>query len=268
MAFVGTVAGVSAADDDFRVGTIRSTMKTNPLLTKAELGKVKKTTFPRNDPEHVFGYMPPKDPEGAREVTGIWKEHNPSPGNEAGHDGKPRADFKEMNKLATINGLTTAKESATFRQEHYVAMKPRDQTAKAAPSLPSDKEPKHTYGQASAFRSAQTIRNMGPEEPPVKHLVQGAYQTEWVEANAHKVASSSQQQYIPPVPTRAAVGHAIGAQKYLQKGDQGEEWKMSKFKAVPSKVTAYFGSSGKPSGNSAQREERVDYDEGTDGIVR
>jgi collagen type III alpha len=42
--------------------------------------------------------------------------------------------------------------------------------------------------------------------------------------------------YIPPVPTRAALGHAIGAQKYLAPHHTGEEWKMSKFKTVGSKV--------------------------------
>ena len=90
--------------------------------------------------------------------------------------------------------------------------------------LPSDTNAQHTYGMSSGYRTADVIRNNGPDEPPLKHVVQGAYQGDWVAANAHKVTSSGATVYIPPVPTRAAVGHAIGAQKYLQPEHHGEEW--------------------------------------------
>lgn len=74
----------------------------------------------------------------------------------------------------------------------------------------------------------------------MKHLIQGTYQDEWVRTNntsrVHK--AQGQASYIPPVPTRAALGHAIGAQKYLQPHHTGEEWKMTKFKKVTAKVRA------------------------------
>ncbi len=66
-----------------------------------------------------------------------------------------------------------------------------------------------------------------------------AVQDEWVRTQVEKqtmTASSSGNTYIPPVPTRAALGHAIGAQRYLAHSHGGEEWKMTKFKTVPSKV--------------------------------
>lgn len=45
---------------------------------------------------------------------------------------------------------------------------------------------------------------------------------------AKETKSAGAGAYIPPVPTRAAIGHAIGAQRYLQPHHGGEEWKMTK----------------------------------------
>lgn len=57
----------------------------------------------------------------------------------------------------------------------------------------------------------------------MKHLVQGAYQDEWVRNNLHKESKTAGTgAYIPPVPTRAAIGHAIGAQRYLRPHHGGE----------------------------------------------
>lgn len=55
-------------------------------------------------------------------------------------------------------------------------------------------------------------------------------------------SSQPKRTYVPPVPTRAAIGHAIGAQqKYLRQPAGGEEWKMTKFRTTESKVTQYMG---------------------------
>lgn len=74
-------------------------------------------------------------------------------------------------------------------------------------------------------------------------LIQGAFADEWLSkhsADAEKANAAAAQAYIPPVPTRATIGHAIGAQRYLKKDEAGEEWKMSKFRDVPSKITQYM----------------------------
>lgn len=72
------------------------------------------------------------------------------------------------------SGLTSAKELPSFRASHMVTVKPFDVTkSQKSPSLPSDRSRKHTYGMASSYRSAEVIRACGPEEPPVKWLVQG-----------------------------------------------------------------------------------------------
>lgn len=239
-----THSGNVGDGDDVRVGTRRPSMVTNPLLAKPELGKAKKMTFNNPSEDHVFGYTAPPDPEGAREVTMLWKEHAPSQGHDLRPDGKPHLDFTAMNKLASMSGLTSAKQLPAFREAHQVAVK-KDKASKAGPGLPSDKDPRHTYGMASGHRTAEVVRTNGPEEPRMKHLVQGAYQGEWVQKVLAKGEDHLSRPYIPPVPTRAAVGHAIGAQqKYLRKEEATEEWKMTKFKVVEPRVTQYMGAKG------------------------
>jgi hypothetical protein len=74
--------------------------------------------------------------------------------------------------LLLCSGLTTAKQLPAFRATNMITVKKFDHTKKAAVPLPSNKNAKHTYGMPSAFRTADIIRNCGPEEPPMKHLVQ------------------------------------------------------------------------------------------------
>lgn len=70
---------------------------------------------------------------------------------------------------------------------------------------------------------------------------QGAYQDEWVRGNvARAEAAPEARPYIPPVPTKALLGHSAGAAKYLQPPGDGELWKMSKFKATAPRVTQYM----------------------------
>eukprot|EP00197_Chlamydomonas_leiostraca_P002996 CAMPEP_0202865524 /NCGR_PEP_ID=MMETSP1391-20130828/6212_1 /ASSEMBLY_ACC=CAM_ASM_000867 /TAXON_ID=1034604 /ORGANISM="Chlamydomonas leiostraca, Strain SAG 11-49" /LENGTH=261 /DNA_ID=CAMNT_0049545383 /DNA_START=117 /DNA_END=902 /DNA_ORIENTATION=+ len=217
-------------------------MQTNPLLAKPTLGKVKPLTFANPAPDHVFGYEAPKDSEGARELTMVWKEHNPSPTRGSRPDGSPMPDFTQMNKLAAKSGLTTAKQLPEFRATHMVAVKTFDHTKKSPSPLPSNRNAKHTYGMPSGYRTAEVVRTCGPQEPQMKHLVQGAYQDEWVRTNIVKEGrTAGANQYIPPVPTRATIGHAIGAQRYMQPHHGGEEWKMTKFRNVSSKVPQWMG---------------------------
>lgn len=70
------------------------------------------------------------------------------------------------------SGLTTAKQLPAFRASNMITVKKFDHTKKAAVPLPSNKNAKHVYGMPSAFRTMDIVRNCGPEEPPMKHLIQ------------------------------------------------------------------------------------------------
>ncbi|GLC42646.1 Cilia- and flagella-associated protein 77 [Pleodorina starrii] len=240
--------GHATMDHEIKVGAQRPSMEVNPLLTHAELGSVKKILFKNPPTEKVFGFAPPKDPEGAREVMMIWKGHQASPSQDVT---KPSPDFKTLNKMAVSSGLSDAKDLPFFRKMHSdvtvrtgLDRSPSATRRSALPTIPAAKVGS-TFGMPSAHRSAEVIRTHGPEEPPVKYLVQGAYQDDWVRKNleAEVTGSSRQRQYIPPQPTKAALGHSMGASRYLQPPNDDEPWKMSKFKTVNPRVTKYTGGS-------------------------
>lgn len=139
------------------------------------------------------------------------------------------------------SGLSDAKDLPFFRKMHPdVLIKTGNETRSSSvtrrstlPSIPPTKS-NSTFGMPSAHRSAEVIRSFGPEEPPVKYLVQGAYQDEWVRKNLEVEVSggSRQRPYIPPQPTKAALGHSLGAARYLQPPNDDEPWKINKFKTV------------------------------------
>ncbi|KAG2488004.1 hypothetical protein HYH03_013441 [Edaphochlamys debaryana] len=220
-------------------------MEVNPLLTHSDLGTVKKILFNNPPAEKVFGYTPPRDPEGAREVMMLWKGHKPSPSQDQVN---PKQDFKTLNKMAIASGLSTAKEQPAFRKEHAGVMVKTQKDGgspsrrNASPTIPSSKTGT-VFGMPSAHRTAEVSRTHGPDEPPVKFLVQGAYQDDWVRKNleAEAAGAGASRPYIPPQPTKAVLGHSYGSLKYLQPPNNEEPWKMSKFKAVGPKVTQFNG---------------------------
>ena len=68
-----------------------------------------------------------------------------------------------MNKLAAIKGLTNASSQKPFRQKHPIFLKKGEAVKRPPPLLPSDVNPKHTYGTPGTYRSAEQIRNAGIE---------------------------------------------------------------------------------------------------------
>jgi Domain of unknown function (DUF4483) len=62
-----------------RCGVQRQSMRTNVLLHRAGLSEVNKLTFTNPPPDKVFGVPKHADPEGARDVTMVWKCHEPNP---------------------------------------------------------------------------------------------------------------------------------------------------------------------------------------------
>eukprot|EP00882_Tetradesmus_deserticola_P029409 GHRQ01032943.1.p1 GENE.GHRQ01032943.1~~GHRQ01032943.1.p1 ORF type:complete len:211 (+),score=68.48 GHRQ01032943.1:1319-1951(+) len=171
--------GASASPDgEARCGSQRATMKTNVLISKTELGKVKRTTFNNSSPDTIYGAAMAHDAESARQVISTWQEHVPNP------HAKPGPDFRAMNKAAAASGLVSSNQIRTFREGHPAPLKTGvESVTKAAPRLPSDKDPGFTYGKPAAHRTAEEVRNFGPFEPPVKGLVQGAYSKAWVDMN-------------------------------------------------------------------------------------
>jgi len=64
-------------------------------------------------------------------------------------------------------GLTKSQQQEPFRRMHLIKLKRGIDAVQAAPQLPSDIDPHHTYGSLPAFRSMETIRMMGYASAPL-----------------------------------------------------------------------------------------------------
>ncbi len=230
----------SVHDENFRCGVARSSMEQNVMLTKANLGQAR-PFFARNfgavPDSFAFGVSKPQDPEGAREVSGLWKEHEKNP------DAKPGPNYIAMNKQATLSGLTKSNEQLPFRIEHPVALKSGIQSRKqneTPVSIPSDADPRFVYGRASSNRPLEETRLTG-DAPDMRDLLQASFQWDWVKMNTRRSNEFDlKTAKIAPTATKAALGHALGGQRVIEKqkmdSARPKAWKMKKFSNVKPRV--------------------------------
>ncbi|EIE20675.1 hypothetical protein COCSUDRAFT_43621 [Coccomyxa subellipsoidea C-169] len=225
-------------------------MKTNHLLYRADIGKIKKCTFANPPKDKVFGYARPHDPEDAGEVMQHWELSQPDAALETGPD---------------FSGLTRADQQQPFRFAHPQTLARGIATHKPPPPLPSDANPWHTYGSPSAYRSQEQIRIAGREDPNIQQLVQGSFQWDWVAAYTHHTpvhagtcaagmtnsattlttCAAGITNRTGPCSTKAADGHAAAAARILagQVSAGGENtlknFKLSRFKRVAARTNTF-----------------------------
>ena len=182
---------------------------------------------------YTFGVEKPKDREGAREVSMVWKSHQRNP------DAQPGPNYIAMNKTATQSGVIRSDELLAFRKQKHIPLKGglgSDGTEAPKP-LPSEVETNYVYGRASNNRPIEEIRMSGPA-PSMSNLVQGTFVYEWVDKNqARKEALNAHHKKIVPLGTKATQGHAAGGAKSKQAGEVGgKTWKMKKFQDVKPRI--------------------------------
>ena len=68
------------------------------------LGKVRQTTYDLPGDKHTYGKKVVDDPEPIKYVVNGWQTASEAP-----EPPSKKKDFKELNKMATKNGLFTAK---------------------------------------------------------------------------------------------------------------------------------------------------------------
>ncbi|KAG6947254.1 hypothetical protein JG688_00015626 [Phytophthora aleatoria] len=84
-------------------------------MVKSTVGHVQRTTYDLPDaknPNHVYGYELPRDPENAGQVIGKWVHATPSPATTTGRS------FIETNRQAIIHGCVSAGENRKYANEH------------------------------------------------------------------------------------------------------------------------------------------------------
>eukprot|EP00884_Botryococcus_braunii_P019790 jgi/Botrbrau1/6495/Bobra.0034s0068.1 len=224
----------SAPWDEPRCGRVRASMKTNILLQRAEIGKVKPSTFNSPAEETVFGICIPPDVEGAREVSMVWKEHKSDAIAERG------PDFLRMNKMASQSGITKAAEQREFREHHKCTLKVASQSHPKSSSMPSSCPDLQAYGCPSTHRTMEQVRVYGKENPDTQQLIQGGYQWDWIQKQ-QVLAAREEVERAPrhraTSPTRASLGHQLATRKQAQACP--DDFKMPRFRHVPAKVNVW-----------------------------
>ncbi|XP_076003622.1 cilia- and flagella-associated protein 77 [Genypterus blacodes] len=94
-----------------RLGVVRQSMRTNPLLIKVPVGQTQTRGFSLPPPDYTYGISSPSGDGGVAETLSSWRVQSGSAGRQAG------PDYVSLNRDAARSGLVTAKEITQFRAQ-------------------------------------------------------------------------------------------------------------------------------------------------------
>ena len=186
----------------------------------------------------MFGLKRVRDVENAKQVTMRWSEHKLPP------EVVPGPDFKAMNKLAAVNDVVNARETAAFRTENHITLRAGSASVRASggknlfakPALPSDRDPEHGYGKSSKIPTVEE-RKFG-SNAPIKAVLNGAFANEWVEKNQRR-AGVLKQMAVKRAPvsrtTNAQEKRAQVARAKIAPAPKPTPFKMKLFEKVQSR---------------------------------
>ncbi|KAK9811965.1 hypothetical protein WJX73_003703 [Symbiochloris irregularis] len=232
-------SGAPAPGKDVRCGVVRDSMKTNATI-QSQYCEMRRTQFSQTAPSSLFGRQSSADHEGVREAIHQWRHHTPET------TAVPELDFKTMNKLAAVKGVTGAREQRSFRAQHPRHIKPPSGPPDAAcsPSLPKNKANHPTFGGPSVTDPASAPAAGDAQYTSLLPVLQGAHQNDWIKANIAR--SRKVQPYIPPGKTLASLGHATASRNQAEitlLGFNGtsslDKFKMPRFLSVPAVVDTH-----------------------------
>jgi hypothetical protein len=211
-------------DGEYRLAHTLPHNRTNVLLVKNPLGKVKPTTRTLPSADFTYGYVEPFDAEGAKDVLSTWCQHqrNPAPA--------PKTNFVELNKQSAMQGCVNAKNVASFRKTYDVPMSegtrapyqnvyyPDQQTVygmKSAPSAPLAALLTHSYGRASVHENRHTYTRRATQKRARQNKKLTQYTTQ-ASLGHTKVAAPPPKpmfklQQFRDVPSRVTLGQYAGA---------------------------------------------------------
>lgn len=207
-------------DGDYRKIAPRVT-KTNTLLVRSQLGKVRTSTY--NLPQQQFVYGQVVDmPEGTNAATSVnsWQEHMPNA------VAVPNRDFVRLNKYAAMNGVTTSKDVADFRSVNDIRQPPANLSNNS--NNVYFPPPETTFGRPSG----KTI--------PIVRLIQNDFQRRAI-ADDRSNRSRELSESMKPKKTRlqhtkASIGHTK-----VPAPEPKKQFKMKRFDSVPSRALTLAG---------------------------
>ncbi|KAI3372188.1 hypothetical protein L3Q82_007040 [Scortum barcoo] len=165
-----------------RVGVVRDSMLTNPLLIKASLGQSRSRGLPGPGPDFTFGTSSSSiRDEGVAEVLSSWRVQ---PRREDSAPHQPAVpDFVSLNRNAVRSGLVTSKELSQYRAQRGGAMsqspahKKQRGGASQRPAMPDI-----TFGVTTRASS------------PLSNLLSHQYARDWLDQQLRRNQSSSQRE--------------------------------------------------------------------------
>lgn len=219
-------------DGEYKLAHTLPHQRTNVLLVKNPLGKVKPTTRTLPNPGFTYGYVEPFDSEGARDVLSTWHQHqrNPAPA--------PKTNFVELNKQSAMQGCVNAKNVASFRRTYDVPMAegtrapyqkvyyPDQQQVygmKSAPSAPLAALLTHSYGRASVHENRHTYTRRATQKRARESRKLAQYTTQASLGHTKVAAPPPKAMFklsqFKDVPSRVTLGQYAGATRRAQTSD-------------------------------------------------
>ncbi|KAF0975761.1 hypothetical protein FDP41_005088 [Naegleria fowleri] len=181
----------------------------------------------RLGPNHVYGKKVKPDAEGALKVVLSWQEFHPNAPSEP-----PERDFKKLNKLCIKERQLSGSQISNFRKSHQdlTLMTSKSSHNMNSVMLPSDKDPNFTYGHKNVF------------DQKAKDLMEHRFAQEWLkerEEKAREQEAEKNKEFLSSVNTKAKLDimkKRMESQSKLKPVEEKEEFKLSRFKRVSSRV--------------------------------
>lgn len=209
-------------DGDYRRNVPRY-RKTNHMLVRRPLGRVKPTVYELPEDRFTYGQANSYEREGAAEVVGSWATGTDA---SVGVPKNAARDFVRMNKRAAMNGCVTAKNVATFRRTNDIRI-----GQGYAQSPVASEDPGIYYPNASTV-----FGKPSPAPQSIGALLNNTYQRRWVqEQRDYKRAGGAEATRKPlnfaySQHTRASLGHTK-----VRAAPPAPLFKMAQFQNVRSK---------------------------------
>ncbi|KAF7644477.1 hypothetical protein LDENG_00221360 [Lucifuga dentata] len=162
-----------------RVGVVRDSMLTNPLIIEAPLGRARSRGHHVPAPDFTYGTCYSIREGGVAEALSSWRVHACSP-----HRHANVPDFVCLNREAVRSGLVTAKELGQYRAQWF-------QTH--ATKQPTSSQQSRRGGANITPGTSHRVKSPPPPPPPIFDLLSHHYGRRWLEEQQSRNQTSNQE---------------------------------------------------------------------------
>ncbi|KAM4579422.1 cilia- and flagella-associated protein 77 isoform 1-T2 [Fundulus diaphanus] len=204
-----------------RLGVVRESMLTDPLLIKAPLGKVQSRGLTVPGPDFTFGTSSSIRDGGVAEALSSWRVQ---PRQE---DATCCLDFVSLNRDAVRSGLVTSKELSQYRaQRTWVkAQKPATKQHEGRASRQPPVVPDITFG----------VRNR--PSSPLADILSHQYGQRWIDQQLTRNQTNSHKRTIKPGQAAETRTTLLRKTRYLPV--KQKPFRLPQFSQVPAALNTF-----------------------------